>query len=364
MYIAGGIGDVTSLIRDPDDIRAVGGRMLLERAGPGESDYTLYDRQIAADAQVWLHKVAARRPERPWVLFVSSVAPHFPLTAPPEHFYTYDAMRLPSPKLYGPDERMPHPYLEIYGRRSNFDAHFNSPDDVHRALAGYFGLVSFMDEQVAKILRALRETGLAETTRIAYCSDHGDSLGARGLWGKSTMYEESAGVPLILVGTDVPNSIRRTPVTLCDLSATILEAVGAGDAIDELGLEGTSLFKLAREADADRVVMSQFHTMGPHAFYMLRTLRYKYVYYVGFPPQLFDLEVDPEELHDLGEDSTYAGLRDEFEARLRSMLDPEEEDRHAKAAQAVMVERYGGMSELRGRTKMAYSPPPKLLTVP
>ena len=56
----------------------------------------------------------------------------------------------------------------------------------------------------AQILRALEESGLMENTRIVYSSDHGDNLGTRGLWGKSTMYEESAGIPMILAGPDVP----------------------------------------------------------------------------------------------------------------------------------------------------------------
>ena len=82
MHITGGIGDVTHLVRDPDDIRTTG-KNLIASAGPGESSYTLYDRQVAAAAQIWLRENGTRRHARPWVLFVSMVAPHFPLTAPP-----------------------------------------------------------------------------------------------------------------------------------------------------------------------------------------------------------------------------------------------------------------------------------------
>jgi arylsulfatase A-like enzyme len=68
----------------------------------------------------------------------------------------------------------------------------------------YFGLVSFLDDNIGKILGTLEETGLAENTRVIYSSDHGDNLGTRGMWGKSTMYEESAGIPLIMAGPEVP----------------------------------------------------------------------------------------------------------------------------------------------------------------
>jgi choline-sulfatase len=358
MHITGGVGDLTHLVRDPDDIRTTG-KNLIASAGPGESSYTLYDRQVAAAAQAWLRETGTRRHSRPWVLFVSMVAPHFPLTAPPDHYDRYTGRELPRPKLYDKLERPDHAYIRMYARRSDYDTHFRGPADLQRALAGYFGLVSFLDERIGNILAVLSETGLADTTRVIYTSDHGDNLGARGLWGKATMYEESAGIPMLVAGDGVPTGVVcATPVTLCDVSATILDAVGAPDAIAELGLPGMSLLDLAGQPPRDRTVLSQFHTYGPDAFYMLREPRHKYVYYVGAPPQLFDLEADPEELTDLGTDRAYARQRSAFEARLRAILDPELMDQQAKADQARMAERYGGFEVLRQREKMAFTPPP------
>jgi choline-sulfatase len=358
MHITGGVGDLTHLVRDPDDIRTTG-KNLIASAGPGESSYTLYDRQVAAAAQIWLRETGTRRHARPWVLFVSMVAPHFPLTAPPEHYYRYIGEDLPRPNLYNKAERPDHPYVRMYARRSDYDRHINGPADLQRALAGYFGLISFLDEQIGKMLTVLSETGLVDTTRVIYTSDHGDNLGARGLWGKATMYEESAGIPMLVAGEGVPaGTVRATPVTLCDVSATILDAVGASDAIAELGLSGVSLLDLAGQPPKDRTVLSEFHTYGPDAFYMLRDLRHKYIYYIGAPPQLFDLEADPEELTDLGALPEHAPQRREFEARLRALLDPELVDREAKTDQARMAEHYGGFEMLRRREKMAFTPPP------
>jgi choline-sulfatase len=173
------------------------------------------------------------------------------------------------------------------------------------------------------------------------------------------MYEESAGIPILVAGEGVPaRNVCATPVTLCDVAATILDCVGASVAIDELGLPGVSLLQLAGAPPQDRAVLSQFHTYGPDAFYMLRDRRYKYVYYVGAPPQLFDLEADPEELADLGTDPMHEWRRAEFEARLRAILDPEAVDREAKADQARTAERHGGFAMLRQREKMAFTPPP------
>ena len=96
----------------------------------------------------------------------------------------------------------------------------------------------------------------------------------------------------------------------------------------------------------------------PDAFYMLRVDRYKYVHYVGAPPQLFDMSADPEELNDLGASNAMAATRATLEARLRSMLDPEAVDRQAKADQAALVEQYGGEQVLRAKTPAAFTPPP------
>ena len=91
---------------------------------------------------------------------------------------------------------------------------------------------------------------------------------------------------------------------------------------------------------------------------MLRDLRHKYVYYVGAPPQLFNLEADPEELTDLGTDPAYARQRTALETRLRDILDPELVDKEAKADQTRMAEQYGGFEMLRRREKIAFTPPP------
>jgi choline-sulfatase len=167
------------------------------------------------------------------------------------------------------------------------------------------------------------------------------------------------GVPLLIAGADVPQGAAcRTPVTLLDLSATILDAVGEGDAIAAMGLPGTSLLELANAPPRDLAALSQLHTNAPDGFYMLRTLRHKYVHYVNAPPQLFDMEADPEELHDLAADPAHAATLAALAARLRAILDPDAVDAEAKAAQLVMMDRHGGEEAIRKRERMAYTPPP------
>jgi len=138
MHVVEGKGDLLGLIRDNLPVRQ-GSYKMARFAGPGESQYTHYDREIASRAQIWLHKAAKRTSMKPWVLFVSFVCPHFPLTAPPEHFYRYHNQDLPTPKLYAKEERPNHPHLVDYRRSFNYDDHFD-PETVKSAIAGYYGL--------------------------------------------------------------------------------------------------------------------------------------------------------------------------------------------------------------------------------
>jgi choline-sulfatase len=337
------------------------GKKLAGLAGPGESEYTWYDREIAARAQIWLREEAPKYRDRPWVLFVSFVAPHFPLTAPPHWYYKYFS-RAPMPKLYAPQERAPHPAARDQRENTGYDKHFADERAVQRARAGYFGLVSSLDENIGHVLDTLEDAGLAATTRVLYTSDHGDNLGARGLWGKQVLYEEAAKVPLLFAGPDVPaGAVRATPVSHVDAYPTILQCVGADAPEHYDGQPGVSLFRLAAGETPERAILSEYHASSSRAGeYMIRYGKWKYIYYVHYPeqPQLFDLEADPEELRDLGTEAAYAAVRKELHGRLRAILDPEEVDRRAKRRQAEIVTANGGREAVIARGSFAYSPPP------
>ena len=195
-----------------------------------------------------------------------------------------------------------------------------------------------------------------ENTRVVYTTDHGDNLGTRGLWGKSTMYEESAGIPLLMAGPDVPvNNVCDTPVSLVDGFPTFVHAVGARRDERDVGLPGHSLLDIAQGYVPQRTVLSEYHAAGAMTgSYMIRHGKYKYVYYVGLPPMLFDLERDPFERNDLGRDGAYAAVLNECEARLRSVVDPEAADARAREDQRQYIEKHGGKDAILKRGTFRY----------
>ncbi len=174
------------------------------------------------------------------------------------------------------------------------------------------------------------------------------------------MYEESAGVPMIMAGPEVPEGVVcRQPVSLIDCFPTILACVGESRRADDHDLPGASLLEIVRGAAADRTVMSEYHALGAATgAFMIRRGRYKLVYYVGMPPQLFDLVDDPQEIRDLGQDANYRGVIAECERELRRIVDPEGADRQAFADQDARIAALGGREAVLARGSFGFSPVP------
>jgi choline-sulfatase len=293
--------------------------------------------------------------ERPWVLFVSFVCPHPPYIAPPRLFELYPPEQIPLPPQSHPAEYPAHPALARM--REQFGYGDFDHETLRRAIAAYLGACTYLDERVGEVLEGMREAGLAGKTRILYTSDHGENLGARGLWGKFTMYEESAGVPLILSGPGVAaGSVVESPVSLVDCFPTVLQCVGAEPHPDDRDLPGASLWNASA---GQRCVLSEYHAVSSrNGVFMLRDGRYKYVHYVHEPPQLFDLDADPHELRDLANEASHQGVVARCETQLRAMVDPEGVDGCARADQERRITQFGGREAVISRGTFDNSPVP------
>jgi choline-sulfatase len=359
LHVLKGEGDIQGMLRRPPPTRDTT-RQLAGDAGAGESTYLKYDRNIRDEAIRWLKDAARDRPDKPWCLFVSFVCPHFPLVAPPEFFNLYDLAKLPLPPLRDPAEFPDHPVLRKLREVQNYEDHFRDEEHVRIAVAAYYGMVSFLDDNIGRITRTLEKTGLAGNTLIVYTSDHGDNLGTRTFWGKSNMYEESVGVPLILKGPGIPAGRRvATPVSLVDAYPTIVEAVGEALTTEERTLPGRSLLDLLDGRDADRTVFSEYHAVGSlTGIFMVRFGRYKYVHYEGYRPQLFDLEADPMETRDLALTGGHQPAIAEGKRRLRAICNPARVSQQAFDDQEHRILEFGGEEAVLERGSYPYTPAP------
>ena len=358
MMVAGNVGMVWASIRKEDE-RIVGPkRMLGDYIGPGSSAYTDYDHAVVERSRAWLAEHA--HDSQPWCLYIGLVAPHFPLVVPQQYFDLYSEHSLPAVKLHPDQGHARHPWVEKQNAFMDSEALFTDAAERSRAMSAYYGLCTWLDHNVGQILAALDDHGLSDRTTVVYTSDHGDNLGARGLWGKSNMYEESVAVPMILAGPDIPTGVCATPVSLLDLSLTIARHFGA----DLAAAAGTRDLRslIASAPEPERIIFSEYHAAGAvSGAFMLRKGRWKLIHYVGFADELFDLDNDPEELHNLAPQPELTNVRQDLHAELRRICDPERVNTQAFADQAALIERHGGRAAALKLGAPGATPAPKLI---
>lgn len=352
-------GDLIGMLREPPAKRAAM-PALAASAGPGSSPYNDYDRAIATAACRWIQTEAPRASAKPWALFVSFVRPHFPLTPPPEFYALYPPERIAMPRLRDGVGGARHPAVAVLKAVMNYDDFFGDEHAVRRAVASYYALVSFLDDNIGKVLAALDAAALTATTRVIYASDHGDNLGCRGLWGKSVLYEESAAIPLVIAGPGVaPGTVVDTPVSLVDCYRTVLEAAGCPAAEDDRDLPSCSLWEIAAGSRPDRTVLSEYHAAASvTGSFMIRHGRWKYIHHVGYRPELYDLGSDPGETTDLAERPDLAVVLAECKAALLRICDPEAVSAEAFADQRRRIAAHGGRDAIIARGDYGYTPAP------
>lgn len=243
--------------------------------------------------------------ERPWALFVATEAPHDPYVAPREHYERYDPADIALPASFA-DDLVGRP--AIYRRIA---AAWDQLDEgrVRQAIACYYAACSLVDDQFGRLLEALDASGAADDTYVVFTSDHGDYLGAHGMFLKGVApFEEAYRVPLLVRGPGIaPGTRVEEPVSLLDLGPTLTRLLlGEGFGGHGRDLSGL-LMGGARPAGAGggsepglSQAYAEFH--GQRLGYTQRIVwrgRYKYVFNGFDADELYDLEADPHELRNL-----------------------------------------------------------------
>ncbi|MGB0506636.1 MAG: sulfatase-like hydrolase/transferase, partial [Pikeienuella sp.] len=341
MHVLNGQGWTRGLLRGPGETWPEAAELAADVASD-TTEYTDYDAAVTKAAETWLQ---SDKTNNPFALWVSFLSPHYPLTARPEYLARFNPDDMDDPIGYAPDQRPDHPEIAEIAGFFSYDIHFNR-QRMKEARAAYYALTAYMDDNVARVLKALEASGKADDTLVIYCSDHGELLGDHGLWTKQVMYEGSAGAPLILSGPGIPaGQARSTAASLLDIYPTALAAFGL-DASDH---PGDDLAALANAPDdPNRTAFSEYHDGGSTtASFMVRWGDWKYVHYVGHRPQLFNLIEDPDELTDRASDPSAAATLAEGEARLRAICNPEEVNKAAFDSQRARIKELGGPDACR-----------------
>jgi len=369
LHIVDGKGALIALLRaTPEGMpQRKGHKKIYEQSGIGQADYQIYDQEITNHAVQWLENHSKSHDgnsqntinAKPWVLLVSYASPHPPFTVPERFWDLYPLDKVPMPIQWRKADQPQHPAVQYLSWMNSFDDEF-SEDFIRRVVAGYCGLISVVDEHVGTVLDAAERFGLMEDTRVLYTSDHGEAAGHHGIMGKANHYEHALGVPLLMSGADIPaGQVVDQISSHVDLYPTIAEAVGAPLVDEDATLPGRTLWPALHGESAERTAFAEYHAMGAlNAGFAYRKGRHKLIYHVGMPRQLFDVESDPREEHDLMLDNERHPIAAELEAELRSLVDPEAVDEKAKADQRAHAEIFGGVEAVAKAGVFSASPIP------
>jgi choline-sulfatase len=318
--------DITSLFRTPVCFRPG------ERANVnGEfTEREHHDVRVTSEA---VKQLKQPRGAKPWALYVGLTQPHPKWVALPRYRDVYPPDKMPLPVIPEGYLEARHTFFQIVANFKNIQSPIPK-ERVQRARAAYYGMVSELDEHIGMLLDQLERSGEMQNTLVVYTADHGEMLGEHGLWLKNVLLENAARVPLILAGAGLPKGKTvDTPVSHVDMVATMLDLAGSQKPPNA---RGTSLVGLANgKADSHPgFTYSESHSESNcTGSFMLRKGDWKYLYFTGDVPLLFNLKDDPGELRNLAGRPETAAIQKQLHQHLTSLVDPDTVTRRAFDAQ-------------------------------
>ncbi len=230
---------------------------------------------------------------KPLCSYLACATPHDPRVAAETYRKMYDPAKIPLPANYMPL----HPFDNgwMTGRDEALAPWPRTEEVVRKHLHDYYSVITGLDHHIGRLLAFLRETGEFENTLIVFSSDHGLSIGSHGLFGKQSVYEDSYKPPLVVSGPGIPRGESRAFVYLQDIFPSVCELVGAEIPAGQDFKSFAPVIKGEQEKIRDTVFLSYLDVQRA-----LRDDRWKLIRYPQInKTQLFDLENDPHEMHDL-----------------------------------------------------------------
>jgi arylsulfatase A-like enzyme len=234
---------------------------------------------------------------RPLFLMSGWIAPHPPHYVPQAWLEKFRDVKLP--------DTVPVPSCSSSVYAVSPDTPEIDDLRVRRHREAYFASIAFVDQSIGRVLDELDALNMTENTLVIFTSDHGEMLGDHGLFQKFCPYESSARIPLILAGPGIePESVCDDPVTLWDVSATLLEAAAVA-----LPRHAVGMGLLDAKACADRQTVCIHHggrtdedapRIGRVRYVAAVSRTHKFIHYFdGGNEELFDLVADAGEQHNL-----------------------------------------------------------------
>lgn len=277
-----------------------------------------YDEDILTDRALdWLDQ---RDKEKPFFLYLSYKAVHYPFTPAPRHAKRYEGKKIPYPDTMANTEEN-YATQPRWVRERRYGIHgidhmqtgpldHDPVPDFDELYWNFCETIHGLDENIGRVLKRLDETGLAKNTLVVYMGDNGFALGEHGFYDKRDAFEESIRIPMLARGPGInPGTVVEEMVQNIDIAPTLLEVAGASLPATAPQFDGHSFLPLlkgeATPAPWRDHILYEYHWEwnfpATPTTLAIRTDRWKYIYYHGLWDLngLYDLETDPHERHNL-----------------------------------------------------------------
>ncbi|MFT7058550.1 MAG: choline-sulfatase [Pseudorhodobacter sp.] len=270
-----------------------------------------FDQDVTHAARRKLFDYARFDRDKPFFMCVSYTHPHNPFVITKDYWDRYEGVDLPGPKVpYIPYEDR-DAWSQRYFRTIRQDEYDVSDAEIAIARRAYYGMISFIDDQIGILLQTLKDANFEEDTIVVFASDHGEMLGERGMWFKFNPYEGSIRVPIVIKMPGMDQAAREArAVSLLDLLPTFIDMASEGELPVMIEpVDGKSLLQMLKGTDhvrTDEVVVEYFAESVNAPAIILRRDGLKYVFCGDDPGLLFDLKADPLELVNLAESESHA----------------------------------------------------------
>ena len=259
----------------------------------------------------WAVEKLKEKHDKPFFLGIGIYAPHFPNYCPQKYFDLYDPDQITLPPYKADDlDDLPPKIKKIKTARSRIHNKLEDLNAVDDAIHGYLACISYADAMMGRVLDALQASPYADNTVVVLWSDHGYHHGEKGDWGKHTLWERTSNVPFIWAGPGVARG-RKSDVTvsLIDMYPTLVDLCGLPKPRQKL--EGQSLAKTLVDPTSaeDRNVFLPHMNPGEYA---VINRDWRYIRYGEDGEELYDLQADPNEWHNLAASPEHAARKAEL----------------------------------------------------
>jgi iduronate 2-sulfatase len=253
--------------------------------------------------------------DQPFFIAAGFVRPHYPNVAPAAYFDLYppESITLPETREGDLDDV---PELGQASVTSLNDPIGQYPNNQKKFWGSYYATVTFLDDQVGRVMAELDRQGLRESTVVIFFSDHGYHLGEHYFWQKHTLHEDVTRVPFIISAPGFAPGESMSMVELMDIYPTVAELVGLPTPET---VQGESLVNTL--ADPDTTVRDAAFTVGNRDDYAIRGTDWAYLRYRDGSEELYDMQADPKQFTNLATHPAYAEVLQTQRKKLKARIE-------------------------------------------